>query len=402
MKLTHYINLPGLGGIERLFLAFFDSTHTDIEHHILLKGRGMPSSIAQHLSGFKGDIIEYKRWGRLSVPGWPRRLRRWALKNRLSDVYPSDALLVWSQLNSMEIAKAYQDKGTKVIHYEHGSAWLSRPSFERKAYLKRVDGIICASNACARMLALRWEVPESKLEVLKNPLLPFLIPNKMPKKCFHPEGRPWRLGTAGRLVSVKGHALAIGAVNILIQRGIDCELLIAGKGRLETMLKTLAVNLGVADKVKFLGFVEHMGSYYESIDVFLCPSLREPFGLVSLEAAAWGCPVVAANVDGLPETLTNGVTGCLVIPTQEPAEIPGVLDSELPAYVYNPSKDQISPPLAVNPNDMANALEELFADPDKLIRMSSSAASMVREHYHYDDYLQNMRSRLKAICTCKA
>jgi glycosyltransferase involved in cell wall biosynthesis len=65
----------------------------------------------------------------------------------------------------------------------------------------------------------------------------------------------------------------------------------------------LIADLDLAPHVTFHGIVHDMPGFYRGIDVFLCPSLREPFGSVCLEAAAWGCVVVASRVDGLVEAV---------------------------------------------------------------------------------------------------
>ena len=63
-----------------------------------------------------------------------------------------------------------------------------------------------------------------------------------------------------------------------------------------------------------MGFVYNMNEFYSQIDLFICPSLREPFGLVVIEALAHGCPVIIAGVDGLPETLQGTDSGIIIKP----------------------------------------------------------------------------------------
>lgn len=91
-------------------------------------------------------------------------------------------------------------------------------------------------------------------------------------------------------------------------------LLIVGDGNDRPWLQRLAQDGGVADHVRFVGSVRdgELASYYHACDVFVMPSQKEGFGLVFLEAAAFGKPVVAGNHGGTPEIVQDGVTGFLV------------------------------------------------------------------------------------------
>jgi glycosyltransferase involved in cell wall biosynthesis len=77
-------------------------------------------------------------------------------------------------------------------------------------------------------------------------------------------------------------------------------------------LRRLASELGLCDRVQFLGAMEQVSKIYSCLDVLVVPSRREPFGRVLLEALAMKKPVVATNVGGIPEVIEDGVTGLLV------------------------------------------------------------------------------------------
>ena len=81
-------------------------------------------------------------------------------------------------------------------------------------------------------------------------------------------------------------------------------------------LKSKARSLGVDHLVEFLGFVDHMPSFYKSIDIFLLPSQYEGFGYVLAVAMASRIPVVAFDVKSSCEIVEHGKTGYLVPPKQ--------------------------------------------------------------------------------------
>ena len=79
-------------------------------------------------------------------------------------------------------------------------------------------------------------------------------------------------------------------------------------------LKAIATQMGVRDRVDFVGSVAHheLPFFYAAADVCVMPSYSESFGLVALEAQACGCPVVASGVSGLRSVVRDGVSGYLI------------------------------------------------------------------------------------------
>jgi len=119
------------------------------------------------------------------------------------------------------------------------------------------------------------------------------------------------LGNSGRLTRQKGQKLAIDAVKMLVDKGHPVKMLIAGTGELEAELKEHARRIGVEDRVEFLGFVESMRGFYESIDMLVHTALWEGFGYVLVEAMSSRKPVVAFHVSSNPEVIDDEGTGLL-------------------------------------------------------------------------------------------
>ena len=87
-------------------------------------------------------------------------------------------------------------------------------------------------------------------------------------------------------------------------RNENIKLVIAGEGVLEHMLKKNAAKL---NNVQFIGRVKNPYLFMNKVSLLVVPSIREPLGNVCLEAGLCKVPVLATNVDGLPEIIENGI-----------------------------------------------------------------------------------------------
>lgn len=144
------------------------------------------------------------------------------------------------------------------------------------------------------------------------------------------------LGTAGRLVPLKGIVYLIRALAVLHRDIPGVRLEIAGSGPERPALEHEVQSHGLGDRVRFLGWRTDLGPLMETWDVYVQPSLGEPFGIAALEAMAVGLPVVATAAGGLPELVEDGRTGWLVPPRDS-----GALAERLRALLLNPDQRHI-------------------------------------------------------------
>lgn len=121
-----------------------------------------------------------------------------------------------------------------------------------------------------------------------------------------PEGVPIILAL-GRLHENKGFDVLMKSLAILP----DVYLWLAGSGSQQKTLENLAADLGVANRVRFLGWREDIADLLTTADALVCPSRHEPLGNVILEAWVQGKPVVAAASDGPRQILSDGENGLL-------------------------------------------------------------------------------------------
>ncbi len=96
-----------------------------------------------------------------------------------------------------------------------------------------------------------------------------------------------------------------------IQKQIPAKLMMVGDGPEKEKAEYLCQELGIQDKVIFFGNSNEIDKILSYTDLFLLPSETESFGLVALEAMAWGVPVISSNSGGLPEVNFDGISGYL-------------------------------------------------------------------------------------------
>ena len=141
---------------------------------------------------------------------------------------------------------------------------------------------------------------------------------------------------------------------------IPSVLVMVGDGPDRVHAEAEARELGVEDRVFFLGKIEAVAPLLSAADLFLIPSQSESFGLSALEALASGVPVVGSAVGGLPEVVRDGETGALC----EVGDVDG----------------------------MANAAMDILRDRDRWQRMSTLAARDARERFSMDDVVEQYES----------
>ncbi len=179
-----------------------------------------------------------------------------------------------------------------------------------------VDQYFAVSHAVQDHLRDDLKIPAPKIQVIPNAI----DTNHMETPCDEAlrdevAGDPRRrmIFLPARLEEEKNHQSLIRAIATLP----DVVCVFAGEGSLEKELRALSEQLGVADRVRFLGHRDDVPSLMAYADVFVLPSLSEGMPLSLLEAMAAGTPVVASNIPGINEVIDDQRTGLLVAP-QDP------------------------------------------------------------------------------------
>jgi phosphatidyl-myo-inositol dimannoside synthase len=201
----------------------------------------------------------------------------------------------------------------------HGvEVWEQLPILRRLG-LQRARKVMSVSAYTAGEIVKAQKLDPQKIFVLH----PSLDPSFTQDSCdevslpFPPGGRV--LLTVGRLTSSepgKGVDSVIKVLPKVIEAIPDLFYVIIGAGDLRPRLAEMARESSVRDRILFVGKVqlEQLKGYYSKADVFVMPSRQEGFGIVFLEAMAFGKPVIAGDYGGAPEIVQDGVTGFLVNP----------------------------------------------------------------------------------------
>lgn len=196
-------------------------------------------------------------------------------------------------------------------------------------------------------------------------IIPNLITTKLQFKELNEYSKPPIFGVIGRFEPVKGFDIFIQACGILLDKGYDFRVKIAGTPQIQYLdeykrLKKLVKVLNLDDRVDFMGWVDNKDEFYNNIDIFVLPSNHESFGIVLLEAMMYSKPIITSLAEGPKDIFKNTDAAIAFTPTDY--------------------------------NELAEKMIELLKNPDEAKKIAKNGYELVNKKYTIDvvgDVLQS-------------
>jgi glycosyltransferase involved in cell wall biosynthesis len=232
------------------------------------------------------------------------------------------------------------------------------------SYNHLVDATMVPSAFLKRSLLANPEIRADKIHVV----YPGIDFSRIDEDCHAPIPEAvasWLAASDGPLLlhvamlrGEKGHLLLLDALAGLISLWPTLRYLIAGEGTERALLERRIAELGLQRHVLLAGPVVPATALYPHADLLVMPSLFEPLGMSQIEALALRIPVLASRTGGIPETIIDGETGCLVDPGK--------------------------------PDAWISAIDHALRARDEMKRMASAGCADVRARFSVDSNLQQI------------
>ncbi len=256
--------------------------------------------------------------------------------------------------------------GKTVVIARHG-VQLCAPKWKHKVTLQNLaDGIVTNTVTIRKNYAEYGWFDADFVKVIYNGIEDKSRVKAADLKADDPDKKI--VFAAGRLSDQKGFSYLIEAAEILCRKRDDLMFLIAGKGRLEAMLNSMIDEKGLNESVRLLGFREDTDSLMKGSDLFCLSSLFEGMPNVVMEAMAVGKAVVATDVNGVRELMTEE-TGLIVPPR--------------------------------NAKALAGAIGVLIDDPEQCREMGEKGAARVKAAFTIPAMVKNLETYFEAMIARK-
>jgi len=173
-----------------------------------------------------------------------------------------------------------------------------------KQGMEKADIVMAVSNYTKNIIAENYEIPRKKIIVIHNAVD---LESKIHAENARKSGKTVLF--LGRVTLQKGPDYFVELANRVLKFDKDVQFIIAGDGDMLPKCIDRVAELGLGDKVLFSGFLqgEDVDRAYQMADLFVMPSVSEPFGITPLEAMKNNVPVIISNSSGVSEVLNNAL-----------------------------------------------------------------------------------------------
>lgn len=229
--------------------------------------------------------------------------------------YDFDVIHAHDWMSFPAAIKVQQESGKPMIAHVHSTEYDRIPSGHGSAFITqterqgmmKADLVIAVSHYTKRLLIKHYQIPSKKIQVVHNGM-DFSEKIDPGRHHFAP-ARP-TVVFMGRLTSQKGPGYFVSLAHQVLSRVPDALFIAAGHGDMYQSLLLKTAGEGLSAKVLFSGFVRgrQRDTLLDRADVFVMPSLSEPFGLVALEAAERHTPVIVSKNAGVSEVLPSAIS----------------------------------------------------------------------------------------------
>jgi glycosyltransferase involved in cell wall biosynthesis len=221
---------------------------------------------------------------------------------------------------------------------------------------------VAVCHAVRDQMLEQKELPPNKIQVIYNGVESSrFIEQVNAKPLRHQLGVTDQVPLVGMIANlnfeIKGHYYFLEAARIVLNRVPDAHFVLAGDGPLRGKYDKMARDLGLADKVHFLGFRKDVPALLAELTISVLSSTSEGFSNVLLESMAAGNPIVATRVGGNSEIVADGITGLLIPPA--------------------------------DPNALAEAIIKLLKTPQLASHMGSVGKIRVKEQFSVERMLES-------------
>jgi len=350
--IAHIIYRLAIGGLENGLVNLINNMPVSKYRHVII----CADTYTNFKDRIKRDDVEVyalnKKPGNDIVAYW----RLWCLLRKLKP-----AIVHTRNLGTIEYVIPSKLAGVKYcLHGEHGRDLTdicgTNPKYIklRQFYNLFINHFVTVSKDLENWLFEVVKIKKSKISQIYNGV----DMSRFAEKYYeYNEKIKIIIGTVGRLQAEKDQATLIRAFDVLNKKHHNLELHFIGDGPDRDMLENLVASLEMTDNVVFHGKSDSVPEVISKLDIFILPSLGEGISNTILEAMSCGLPVIATNVGGNPELVSEGSTGMLVP--------------------------------AANPEKMSHALEVYVENTDKIIRHGQAGRKKVEQEFSMDNMVKN-------------
>lgn len=331
MKILHVSSARALGGGERHLV--------DLARGLARRGHEVYAALRKD-SPLRAELL-------LSLP--PQNVFTLTLGNAL-DFVSATKLARLARTHNFDIIHAHlardyppaalaarMTRSTRLVITRHVLFPMNRA---HRLLLSNAARVIAVSGGVARSLRARGIFTGHKIRVVHNAIDFDRVDDSL--RDFDREAyrrklnarAPLLVGTVGELSEVKGQDDFVRAAALVSSaKGAAVEFLLVGddhsrEGHNRARLESLVAELGLGERVRFIGRTDELARLLSALDVFVSASRSEAFGLAMVEAMACGAAVAATATDGALEIIEDGVTG-IVVPINDPPAMAAAVETLL-------------------------------------------------------------------------